>query len=55
MRLRPTSTDRLEPRRLERLCRHLPIASLMLAGGLAVLVASTVFTILAQSPVNPVP
>jgi hypothetical protein len=45
----------LEPRRLERLSRHIPVASLMLAGGLALLVASTVFTILAQSPVNTVP
>jgi hypothetical protein len=44
-----------EARRLEWKSRRVPIRSLLAVIAAATMLASTVFTILAQSPTNPVP
>ncbi len=44
-----------EARRLDWMSRRVPIRSLLALSAAATMLASTVFTILAQSPVNPVP
>jgi hypothetical protein len=44
-----------EALRLEWLSRHVPVGTLLISVVAAVIIASAVFTILAQSPSNPIP
>lgn len=44
-----------EAHRLEWMSRRVPLRSLLALSAAVMMLASTVFTILAQSPVNPVP
>ena len=47
--------ERREARRLTWLSRRVPVGSILLGSAAATMLASAVFTILAQSPSNPMP
>ena len=47
--------ERREAARLTWLSRRLPVGSILLGSAAATILASAVFTILAQSPSNPMP